>query len=297
MCYFPELVFQPAGKEIMSILSGKRDPFQGRVAQMLHAETRRNRYFSAAVQDAIAPSAVLMVLGDGCGTGGKRGEGPCLILNKRSRKVRQPGDLCCPGGGLSPRIDPYLARLLLLPGISMMGWPYWPEWRNRHPVQARRMSLFLATGLREGFEEMRLNPLGVRFLGPLPPADLRLFQRVIYPMVVRVRRQTRFVPNWEVEKVVRIPLSYLLNPDHYARYRVRFSRSVQARLDRTVEDFPCFLFERNGEREMLWGVTYRIVTSFIETVFNFRPPEADSLPVTSGTLRRAYMSGRKNSAK
>ncbi|MFW5636441.1 MAG: hypothetical protein ACOC3A_07255 [Thermodesulfobacteriota bacterium] len=281
----------------MSKLLGQSDSLQRHIAQVLHTEIRHNRFFSAAVRDEIAPSAVLMVLGERGGTGGERGEGPCLILNKRSRIVRQPGDLCCPGGGLSPGIDPYLARLLTLPGVSMMGWSYWSEWRDLHPVQARRMPLFLATGLREGFEEMRLNPLGVRFLGPLPPARLRLFQRVIYPMVVWVRRQKRFFPNWEVEKVVRIPLSYLLNPDHYARYRVRFSRSIQAQLDRTVEDFPCFLFERNGEREMLWGVTYRIVTSFLETVFGFNPPEAASLPVVSGTLRGAYLSGREKGSR
>ena len=276
-------------KEILLTLRSIPNRFQRHVAQALHGETRQSRYFSVAVQDEIAPSAVLVVLGDGYVQKNR----PCLILNKRSQKVRQPGDLCCPGGGLSPRIDPYLARLLTLPGISMLGWPYWSDWRNRHPVQARRMPLFLATGLREGFEEMRLNPLGVKFLGPLPPTQLRLFRRVIYPMAVWVKRQKHFSPNWEVEKVVRIPLDCLLNPENYARYRVRYSRSIQERLDRTMEDFPCFLYEREGEREMLWGATYRIVITFLKTVYGFLPPEETSLPVVSGTLRPAYMSGNE----
>lgn len=276
----------------MSPLFGNADRFQRHVAEALHAETRESRYFSPALQDGAAPSAVLLVLGEGCGTSDLSRE-PCLILNKRSQQVRQPGDLCCPGGGLSPKVDPHLARLLALPGVSMLGWPYWSKWRKRHPGQARRLSLFLATGIREGFEEMRLNPLGLRFLGPTPPARLHLFRRIIYPMVVWVRRQKRFFPNWEVEKVVRIPLRYLLNPDHYARYRVRFSPGIQQRFDRSVEDFPCFLLERRGEREMLWGATYRIVVAFLETVFGFIPPEETSLPVISGTLRGAYLTGKE----
>jgi len=36
----------------------------------------------------------------------------CLILNKRSARVRQAGDLCCPGGRVNPRFDFYAARLL-----------------------------------------------------------------------------------------------------------------------------------------------------------------------------------------
>ncbi len=66
-----------------------------------------------------------------------------------------------------------------------------------------------------------MNPVGVSFLGPLPPQQLAMFQRIIYPMVCWVPRQKRFFPNWEVEKLVYIPLRKLLNPDNYALCRMR----------------------------------------------------------------------------
>ncbi|HSM74653.1 MAG TPA: hypothetical protein VK852_08460, partial [Desulfobacterales bacterium] len=79
-----------------------------------------------------------------------------------------------------------------------------------------KIALLLAAALREGFEEMRLNPLGVEFLAPMQAQRLVLFQRVIYPLVGWVPRQRRFIPNWEVDKIVRIPLAALLDPVNYA---------------------------------------------------------------------------------
>ena len=137
---------------------------------------------------------------------------PCLILNKRSMKVRQPGDLCCPGGSVSPGIDYKLAQLLFLPGTPIRRWRFLGQWRRKRPAEADYLGLLLATGLRESFEEMRLNPFGVRFLGPLPPAELVMFRRKIYPLVCWVARQKKFTANWEVDKIVSIPLfvNYLL---------------------------------------------------------------------------------------
>ena len=102
-------------------------------------------------------SAVLLLLGP---QGGQTGREPCLILNKRSAKVRQPGDICCPGGGITPVLDVFLSKLLALPGLPLGRWTYWPRWQGKRALNGGAMPLLLATGLREGFEEMRLNPLG-----------------------------------------------------------------------------------------------------------------------------------------
>ena len=72
------------------------------------------------------------------------------------------------------------------------------------------MSLYLTTSLRESFEEMRLNPFSIKFLGPLPPQNLRVFQKIIYPMVGWVEGNHRLKTNHEVEKIVYIPLKVLL---------------------------------------------------------------------------------------
>ncbi|MBI9082104.1 MAG: CoA pyrophosphatase [Desulfobacterales bacterium] len=231
------------------------------------------------------PSVVLFLLGP---PWARAERGPCLILNKRSAQVRQPGDLCCPGGGISPRLDGGLARLLRLPGSPLARWPHWRRWQRRWPDPSGRLALHLATALREAAEEMRLNPLGVRFLGPMRPQRLVMFRRVIYPMVGWVGGQRRFLPNWEVERIVRIPLGQLLEARRYARYRFR----MEAGGRRHVQDFPCFRLAGPDGRDVLWGATYRIAVQFLETVFDFSPPLMETLPVVYGSMDSHYMTGR-----
>jgi hypothetical protein len=153
------------------------------------------------------------------------------------------------------------------------------------------MSLLLATGLRESWEEMRLNPLFVRFLGPLPSQCLLLFRRVIHPMVGWVQWQKHFVPSWEVEKIVTLPLRSLLDPRRYARYRLHVPPHMEWRFNGKPDDFPCFIFSNENQTELLWGVTYRIVTLLVELVFGFTPPDMASLRLISGVLNEGYVQG------
>jgi hypothetical protein len=187
-----------------------------------------------------------------------------------------------------------IGRFLSLPGLPLARWPYWHQWKTQGPEKAGRLSLLFGTALREGLEEMRLNPLGVRLLGPLPAQRLVLFERLIYPMVAWISSQTRFFPNWEVERVVYIPLRTLLMPELYALYRLRFETEEAAQGGGPAEsrDYPCFVHEGLNGTEVLWGATYRIVTLFLEIVFDFRPPEPDKRPLVHGTLGPEYLEGR-----
>ena len=231
-------------------------------------------------------SAVLFLLGRYPGKGRFSGQ-PCLILNKRSANVRQPGDLCCPGGRISPRLDVVLAAMLRLPMSPLVRWPHWQRWRRERPHQAGWLRLLLATGLRESVEEMRLNPFGLIFLGPLMAQSLVLFNRVIYPMAIWVSGQTRFYPNWEVEKIVCIPLRDFFNPEKYARYRLRIENPSAGDI---LNTFACFQHIKAGEAEILWGATYRITTGFLKRVFDFEPPDMHSLPEIHGRLGSSYLS-------
>jgi hypothetical protein len=257
------------------------------VADVLNNKSRGLPFFPGGISESAAASAVLFPLSrrqDGRGPSPE----PCIIFNKRSQKVKQPGDLCFPGGRIAPRLDLWISKLLTIPFFPLARWSYWSLWRTRRPRQARRLALLFATSLRESFEEMRLNPLDVNFLGPLPSQSLVMFERVIYPMVAWIPRQRRFFPNWEVEKIVRIPLRNLLNPESYACYRICFqSGKAQTRKGGT-QDFPCFLHEDHDEREVLWGATYRIVMVFLDLIFGFRPPDTRSLPVFHGSLDEHY---------
>jgi hypothetical protein len=233
-------------------------------------------------------SAVLFLLGQ-CSAAGKANE-PCIVFNKRSKLVRQAGDLCFPGGSLDHRIDVLTARVMGLPFFPLGRWSYWKHWRRHRKKEASRLALLLAAGLRESLEEMRLNPLGTEFIGPLPANPLQSFEKVIYPLVVWIRNQKRFFPNWEVEKVVSIPIHDFLNPGKYVRYRMHFESYAGPHYN-AVQDFPGFLHVEGNDREVLWGATYRIVMTFLEIIYAFFQPDLFELPIIEGYRDETYFNG------
>ncbi len=213
-------------------------------------------------------AAVLFLMGMHCRVPDEPPE-PCLIFTQRSRNVPQPGDLCFPGGGVSPYLDHLLAGFLKLPGFPLFRSPSLNGSHSRVTTAPRGMKRLLATCLRESFEEMRLNPFRTVFLGPMAPEPFPLFNRTIYPMVAWTLGQKRFVLNREVERLVYIPLRHFLDRTAYHRFRA----------PAPVSDQPCITYRNGYTRDLLWGITYRIVMHFLDIVFNFRPPEMSRLPI------------------
>lgn len=235
-------------------------------------------------------SVVLFVLTQCAGRRSESRPEPCLILNKRSPQIRQGGDLCCPGGGISWAMDNFLARLLGLLGSPMKRRSA-RGGRQADQANSRVLNLLLAAGLREAWEEMRLNPLHFKFLGVLPEQHLVMFDRVIYPMVGWASPQP-LKPNWEVDRIVPIALRRLLDPDHYGRFRPMVSPSQDDQPQPLRhEDFPCYIHEDNEGREMLWGATFRITLNFLRLVFDFHPPEIENLPLVHRHLDETYLNG------
>ena len=216
---------------------------------------------------------------------------PCLILNKRSAQVRQAGDLCCPGGGISWRTDRLLGKILNLPGSPLRR----PPFREQGNAQGL-LSVFLAAGLREGWEEMRLNPLRFSFLGLLPQQQLVMFDRVIYPMVGWASPQS-LTPNGYEECILHIPLRHLLEPLRYGRFRPVIANSTgDGNGDRQrlrCYDFPCYVHHNEDVSEMLWGATYRITQDFLQLVFDFSPPDIHDLPIAQRNLSQSYLDGSR----
>jgi ubiquinone/menaquinone biosynthesis C-methylase UbiE/8-oxo-dGTP pyrophosphatase MutT (NUDIX family) len=264
------------------------------IQRVLHETSRRDGYLSGRLEKEAQASAVLLLLGwDGDRAGHK--STPCLILNKRSGKVRQPGDLCCPGGSMDPWLDRFISRFLSWPALPLGRWPKWSWWLSHRRKEARRLALCCATALRESFEEMRLNPFRVTFLGCLPPQRLALFKRMIYPAVGWIEGQRRFFPNWEVERIVRIPIAELLKADNYARYRLQFNFSTHA-ARATADEFPCFIHRGKNGSERLWGATFRIAMDFLNLAFGFQPPDLENLPLVTGQLQDDYLNRSKGQA-
>jgi 8-oxo-dGTP pyrophosphatase MutT (NUDIX family) len=212
----------------------------------------------------------------------------CLVLNKRSRQVLQPGDLCCPGGGIE-KLDTVLAPMLRWPLPHLRNWPPWHQWKNGEGEKAKGLALLLTTALREGWEEMRLNPLKVDFMGPLPSQKLVMFNRRIHPLVGWVPSITGLATNWEVDKIVLIPLQRFFETRHYARYRLRYD--TQQDESHPKDDLPCFIHRSRQGDEILWGATFRITMDFLRLVFGFRPPGLEGAPVIQRVLEHAYLNG------
>jgi len=270
-------------------VTGRFNPLE--VSRVLYPGSRRALADIQPGIDYRQASVVLFLIGDFPFTRGQRPE-PCLILNKRSAMVRQPGDLCCPGGGVTPGLDRPASALLKLPGSPLRRWPYWP--RLKKVDTNGRLPLLMATAFREGLEEMRLNPLGLEFLGLLPTQDLVLFSRRIFPLVCRIKWQRRFFPNWEVAKIVPIPLGHLLDADRYAQYRLTIDLPGPGRAALETKIMPCFRHQYpQGGRAIFWGATLRMALQFLEIVYGFVPPELAHLPVVPGRLTPEYLTGAR----
>lgn len=217
-----------------------------------------------------------------------------LLLTRRSARVRQTGDLCCPGGGTEPALDAAIARLLRLPGSPLTRWPFWGRWRKDAGAAGRALAGLMATALRECYEEIRLLPVGLRFLGILPPQQLVLFKRTIYPMTFWVSCQRRFLPNWEVDAMVSVPISKLLSPSRYICYRLRFddSRGQPDAGGTAIKDFYGYRYtDDDDNKAVLWGATFRITMNYLRLVHDFEPPALEALPVITRTIGSDYFTG------
>ena len=212
-------------------------------------------------------------------------------LIKRSASVPQPGDLSCPGGMLHLFVDSLLSPLVSTGLLPIMRGKSLAYARQRPSDAFRALSLFFTNALRESWEEIRLNPLNVRFLGPLPSTDLIVFRRSIFPLVGFVKDEWVCRPNWEVEKVVEIPLRDFFLAENYGTVAVETFIPMRGPIER-IRDFPCLIHhDRTGVSEILWGATMNILMNFIRTVFDFAPPLYGSDRVIKKSLFENYITG------
>jgi hypothetical protein len=255
----------------------------GLVAEKLYASSAP----APAESGDLASSAAVLLLLCQHRPGPQAPEQLCLVLNKRSAAVRQPGDLCLPGGGISSALDTALSWLLSMPGSPLRTWPCYEWWRA--DGRNRLVPLLLTAALREGFEEMKLDPFSPQLLGLLPPQGLQVMRGAIHPVVAWLRHPQSFRPNWEVERVVLLPLRDLLDPSRHGRLRVRYASGEPPLQERLREEFGCLEIEG----ELLWGLTYRIVEQLLLQVLDFKLPPMKSRFVRELTLADDYFTRRR----
>jgi 8-oxo-dGTP pyrophosphatase MutT (NUDIX family) len=225
---------------------------------------------------------------------GEKGPGQYVfLLNKRSKRVQQAGDLCAPGGGVSPFLDRLSQKILefgLLPFARGAGFE---RAKQRGKGVYGTILLFLGNALRESWEEIRLSPFNVEFLGPLPTYRLQSRRWIIFPIVGRIKHVWQPKLSWEVEKIVSLPLQAFFLSENYAIYSLEVPENLIAQGIPNPWNFPCLVFGEEGVEEILWGATFSIIRTFLKVVFDHPLPFPDGRRVIHRPLVSNYLSGRE----
>jgi len=119
-----------------------------------------------------------------------------------------------------------------------------------------------ATAVRETREETGVDLSGAERLGVLDdlhPRTPTLPPVVVRPFVFALARRAALVPSDEVQRAFWLPLRRLSEPN------VR--REVTLTLHGAVRTFPAYLVDD----DVIWGMTERILTPFVDLVSNYRP--------------------------
>jgi len=213
-----------------------------------------------------------------------------VLLNKRSKKVQQGGDLCAPGGGIHPvldRISQHILKVGLLPWARGLAFE---RAKQRGKAVYEKILFFLGNALRESWEEIRLSPFNVEFWGPLQAYRLQSRRWIIFPVVGRVKQPWQTKLSWEVEKIVSIPLKAFFWPDNYAIYSLKVPETLTAHGIPDPWEFPCFVYDQDGEEEILWGATFNIMRTFLNTTLHLPLPSPDGRRVIHRPLVSNYFS-------
>jgi 8-oxo-dGTP pyrophosphatase MutT (NUDIX family) len=215
-----------------------------------------------------------------------------FVLTKRSPHVVQPGDLSCPGGHVSP-MDTVIGFLIssgLFPRIRGEGISV--EKRSMGKRGFRIAADYLATALREAKEETGLRPGAVEYLGSLSTYGLVSFRRVIYPLVGAVTGPWEERLNWEVEKIVPVPIQDMLDAENYYWLFFDVPEDIRRASARRDWNFPAFVLDHDGQREVLWGATLNIIVSFLKIVLGFALPDIPEGKYTEKEIPENYFTGR-----
>ncbi len=124
----------------------------------------------------------------------------------------------------------------------------------------------MVTAIRETEEEvaLRLEESGVHLgrLEALIPATKRLPPITIFPFVFGVpKNASAKASSREVDEVLWVPLSALRDPQAASTVEIHYG-------DADSRTFPCF----RVQGRVIWGLTYRILTGFFETLATAASP-------------------------
>jgi len=111
---------------------------------------------------------------------------------------------------------------------------------------------YIATALRETYEEVGLAPENINILGKMSQVYVVASNFIIQPVLGFMQETPKYKPNEEVENILEVPLSYL----HQASVQEKPIKSAIG----VVLQAPYILIEN----KTLWGVTAMITSELIQ---------------------------------
>ena len=160
-------------------------------------------------------------------------------------------------------------------------------------MEKKAISLILATALRESWEEMRLPPWKVEFLGSLPAYSLLQFTKSIFPVVGLIKDRWSIKPNWEVEKVITVPVRAFFDSTNYVRYLLGMPVNPGEIGNSGGYDAPAFVVPDSGDEDILWGATYSIVMDFFKLALGMPISNFQGSRIVERALPIHYYTGKK----
>ncbi len=246
-------------------------------------------------EESWRPAAVLLPILFRKKAGLGSGDGEFVFkLMRRSSEVVQSGDISCPGGTLNKYADAFLGRFIAAGFPPIFRGDALAYAKKRGKTHFETITLFLANAVRESWEELRISPFNIRCLGPLPCRPLIAFTRVIFPLVGYVIQDWKPRPNFEVDKILSIPLKDFFNKENYGCYTIETDYKLRDNIS-GIRHFPCFIAkDERGEEDILWGATFSIVMSFFKIVFDFDLPDLGGNRTFRKVLAAEYLTGNQH---
>ena len=114
---------------------------------------------------------------------------------------------------------------------------------------------YVDTALREAQEELNIDPKYVTIVGALSKLHIPPSNYDVYPIVAYAKERPDFKGNDEVDKILEVELSQLLDP------KTKTSKTIFHRLGKLV-DVPCYYIQG----EIIWGATAMMLGELLAIV-------------------------------